>query len=227
MQAKFIYDLTEVSKVDKEARMFAFGYQEKLFRERREILRKAPQQEAEYEKKQKIFVDQLICNEEKFTEASIRDNLALLLLAGFETTANQAAHTILMLAMHPEIQEKVYQEMSEVFDSKDVEFTGEILNTLRYLDQVVRETMRMFPIIPMISRQLHDDMVLDGHKIPSGTIIFMNIAALHRRPDIWGPNSEKFDPDHFSPENTANIHPYAFIPFSAGKRNCTGQYRSF
>ncbi len=203
--------------------MFAFGYQEKLFKERREIIRKSMKEEEEFGKKQKIFVDQLICNEEKFTEASIRDNLALLLLAGFETTANQAAHTILMLAMHPEVQEKVYREINDVFGSNDVEFSGEVLNTLKYLDQVVRETMRMFPIIPMISRQLHDDMVLDGHKIPSGTIIFMNIAALHRRKDIWGENSDEFDPEHFSIENSAKIHPYAFIPFSAGKRNCTGQ----
>jgi cytochrome P450 len=226
MYANFIYNLTGISKIDKDSRNFAFGYQEKLFKERKEFIYKNKREETdeEYKKKQKIFVDQLIYNEDKFTDATIRDNLALLLLAGFETTANQTAHTILMLAMHPEVQEKCYKEINEVFGSNDVEFSGEVLNTLKYLDQVVRETMRVFPIVPMITRQLVEDMELDGYNFPKGTIIFMNIAALHRRSDYWGEDSDVFDPEHFSPDNTnVNPHPYAFIPFSAGKRNCTGQ----
>lgn len=128
-----------------------------------------------------------------------------------------------MLAMNPNLQEKAVEEIESLFLSEDTCIKIENLNKLRYLEQTIKETMRLFPVAPLISRSCQEDLVLDGHVIPKDTILLFNFHALHRRSDIWGDTANIFDPEHFSQENWLNTHPFAFLPFSAGKRNCLGR----
>lgn len=116
--------------------------------------------------------------------------------------------------MHPEVQQKLYEEIKEVFHSEDVKFELNTLYQLTYLDQVVKETLRLYPVAPMISRECTKDIVLDGLVIPESTILFFNFYALHRRTDLWGPDAHKFDPENFSAVNVLERHPCAFLPFS-------------
>ncbi len=164
----------------------------------------------------------MILNVDKFSTTSIQDNIHLFLMAGFETTSNQVSHIILMLALHPEIQEKSYQEVKEIFRTDQVDFNMESLNKLIYLDQVIKETMRLFPVAQLLVKTVARDFELDGHILPAGTTLMISLNHLHRRKDIWGLNANQFDPENFSQENSARRHPYSFIPFSAGKRNCLG-----
>lgn len=62
-------------------------------------------------------------------------------------------------------------------------------------------------------------------EIPAGITLLVNFYTLHRRPDIWGEDAEKFNPDHFLPENVEKRHPYSFLPFSGGQRNCIGELK--
>ena len=170
----------------------------------------------------KMFIDQLICHENKFTDSEIRDHVYSVVSAGYETTSLLTSYTVLLLAMHPKIQDKAYEEINFIFKSIDVELDSEIYQRLNYLDMIVKETMRLFPVTPIIGRKTHEEMDLNELKFPEEVTLIINIFSLHRRKEIWGESAELFNPDHFLPENIAKRHPYSYIPFSGGSRNCIG-----
>lgn len=129
----------------------------------------------------------------------------------------------MMLGMYPEIQAKVVAEMNEVFYDSSVPITLDTLKQLEYTERVIKEVLRLFPPVPFAARQTRNELVLDGVKIPPNQIVVINFYAYHRRKDFWGPDPERFDPDRFLPEASQGRHPYAYLPFSAGLRNCIGQ----
>ncbi|KAG5263893.1 hypothetical protein AALO_G00269800 [Alosa alosa] len=118
---------------------------------------------------------------------------------------------------NPEVQRKVHQELDEVFGVSDRHVTAEDLKKLRYLDCVVKE--RIFPSVPLFARSICEDY---GFKVPKGVNTVIIPYALHRDTRYF-PEPEEFRPERFLPENSVGRHPYAFIPFSAGPRNCIGQ----
>ncbi|GFU76304.1 cytochrome P450 4c3 [Trichonephila clavipes] len=128
-----------------------------------------------------------------------------------------------MLGIYPEIQRKVHQEIDDVLgDDEDRQITLDDIKNLKYLDCVLKESRRLWPPTPFIARDLDEDVVIDGCLIPKGTSCGILIFMLHRDPDVF-PNPEKFDPNRFLLENSTGRHPFAYIPFSAGPRNCIGQ----
>ncbi|XP_049287424.1 cytochrome P450 4C1-like isoform X2 [Anopheles funestus] len=157
------------------------------------------------------------------TEDHIKDHIDTMIMAGHDTTANTISKMLLMMAMHPEVQELVYQEVMSVCPDRTRPVTTEEANNLVYTEMVCKETMRLFPIAPVIGRKCVADVKLDDkHTIPAGCSVALGIFQIHRDPSIWGPDSEKFNPDHFLPEKVAERHPYAYLPFSGGPRNCIG-----
>ncbi|XP_065091178.1 cytochrome P450 4c21-like [Ochlerotatus camptorhynchus] len=175
--------------------------------------------------KSKAFVERLLTIQHKgrsFTDEEIINHAYTMLVAGYETTALQLTNICMMLAMHPEIQEKVVHEIKTVFPLPDSAVTPEALKDLPYLDMTINETMRLYPVVPIIARQSSSSLELDGVNIPKGTSFVVNIGAVHRRKDQWGANPLEFNPENFLPERVANRHPYAFIPLSAGPRVCIG-----
>ncbi|XP_017098563.2 probable cytochrome P450 313a2 [Drosophila bipectinata] len=144
--------------------------------------------------------------------------------AAFETTALTVHHTLILLAMFPKYQDIVFEELEEVFPAGgDFEVEHENLQKLVYLDRVLNETMRLIPSVPILARDTQEDFQLsNGVLVPKGVAVFVDIFNMHRNKDLWGPEADTFNPDNFLPENVRERHPYAFMPFSKGKRNCIG-----
>lgn len=155
-------------------------------------------------------------------------------MTGHDTTAMALSWILYLLGHHPEIQARAAAEVDLMFeedaynnDGSDdgddkVMLTLDKLKSLKYLECCVKEGLRLCPSVPFIGRRLHEDMQINGYDIPKGTILFVYIYMLHRDPDVF-PNPETFDPSRFLPENSVGRHPFAFVPFSAGPRNCIGQ----
>jgi len=101
------------------------------------------------------------------------------------------------------------------------------LNKLKYLEYFVKETMRLFPSVPSMGRETNQETELsNGLIMPKGSQIVVHVFDIHRNPKYWD-NPEEFRPERFLPENSQNRHTYAYIPFSAGQRNCIGKKSCF
>ncbi len=132
-----------------------------------------------------------------------------------ETSANLLANAVLYLAINQNIQNDLYREIQEVLYSDDVELSLENINQMKLLDRVIKETLRLGSPIPVSVRETIADFDYGKGVLPKGTkIIFYNFL-LHTRKDIWGQKANKFDPEHFLPENVAKRHPYSYVPFGA------------
>jgi cytochrome P450 len=131
-----------------------------------------------------------------------------------------------MLAMHPSIQEKVYEEIKSIIDLSNVDSIADStqLSQLIYTENVIKETMRLFPVLNFMGRETTNDGVVlsNGVSLPAGVNIVIDIFNLHRDESIWGPDANEFNPDRFD-DKMQNRHPYSYIPFSAGPKICIGQ----
>ncbi|RZF47741.1 hypothetical protein LSTR_LSTR006005 [Laodelphax striatellus] len=172
----------------------------------------------------KVFLDilfELIDSGTNFTNDDLRDEVVTMMVGGSETSALTNCFCLLMLAMHPEIQDRVYNEIYSIFGDSDRGVTMEDLNNLVYLEQVIKESLRRFPVGPIFLREVKEDIDLTSYTLPAGCTVALCPVALHMREDIY-PEPEKYDPERFTAENIAKRHKYSFIPFSGGPRGCIG-----
>lgn len=174
-----------------------------------------------------VLIDQLfrLFFSGKFSEQIVKEQIETVIIAGNETSALTISYTLLLLAMYPEIQNRLFSELRSVYETQDEDTSYEHIQRLPYLDQVLKEGMRMFPVAPFIVRTATADTPVSNCIIPKGAIIMMSIFNLQRRKDIWGDDAEEFNPDHFLPERANERHPFCFLPFSGGPRNCIGKTR--
>lgn len=144
-----------------------------------------------------------------------------MLFAGHDTTSNLIAWACYYLQHEPEIQQKLYDEVKQVCGDR-IASHGDV-HELRYTKQVLQETLRLRPPVPWLQRETPEDTTLGGVNIPKGTQLWAGIIIAHHNPQYWSEPVKKFDPDRFAPEATKARHSHAFLPFSAGSRNCVGQ----
>uniref|UniRef100_A0A182Q269 Cytochrome P450 n=1 Tax=Anopheles farauti TaxID=69004 RepID=A0A182Q269_9DIPT len=156
------------------------------------------------------------------TDTEIAQNVYSIVGAGNDTTAHSIGHTCLFLAMHPDVQEKLYLELSEVFCCFDEAITEEKLKRLSYMECVIKESLRLAPPGATVAREAQADLFIDGQYIPRGTTVVVSLFALHRRKDFWGHDADQFVPDRFLPARSKDRPSCAFMPFNTGSRNCLG-----
>ncbi|XP_059104984.1 cytochrome P450 3A41-like [Peromyscus eremicus] len=142
------------------------------------------------------------------------------IFAGYETTSTALSFIMYLLAIHPNVQKKLQNEIDAVLPNK-APATYEVLVEMEYLDMVVNETMRLYPVGNRINRLSKKDAEINGVFIPKGTVVVIPIYVLHQDPRYW-PEPEKFRPERFSKENKDRINPYTYLPFGYGPRNCIG-----
>lgn len=153
--------------------------------------------------------------EVRMTDAELRDEVATLVLAGHETTAQALTWTFMLLSRHPEIERRVVAEIREVCGDRPPSF--EDLKALAYTGQVIDESMRLYPPAWLFERQAKVDLELGEYFIPAKTLVAVSPWSLHRHPEHWA-NPEGFDPDRFATERPR----YTYLPFGGGPRQCVG-----
>lgn len=179
------------------------------------------------EKKRLAFLDLLLESAENgalISDKEIKEQVDTIMFEGHDTTAAASSFFLSLMGIHKDIQEKVYQEMHDIFGDSDRPATFQDTLEMKYLERCLMETLRLFPPVPLIARELKQNLQLSTGKytVPAGATVVITTYLLHRDPKIY-PNPSKFDPDNFLPERQANRHYYAFIPFSAGPRSCVGE----
>ena len=160
--------------------------------------------------------------ETTLTESEIIAQALVFLFGGFETTARSMAYTSFLLAVNPEVQEKLYQEIcSTIQDGEDINY--DTLKKLPYLEMVFNETLRMYPPFPsMPNRECTKACTIKGVRFEVGTVVQTPVHSIHHDPELWE-NPESFNPERFSAENKSKIPSFAYLPFGQGPRFCVGQ----
>ncbi|XP_061677953.1 thromboxane-A synthase isoform X2 [Syngnathoides biaculeatus] len=154
------------------------------------------------------------------TEDEIVGQAFVFLLAGHETSSSTLAFTCYLLAIHPECQCRVQEEVDDFFSKHESpDYTN--VQELKYLDMVVCEALRLFPPGFRFSREIERDCVVNGVSLPKGALLEIPPGFLHYDPEHWT-EPEKFIPERFTPEAKASRHPFVYLPFGAGPRNCVG-----
>ncbi|XP_058817443.1 uncharacterized protein LOC131680751 [Topomyia yanbarensis] len=225
----FIYEKTKYFRSEKENYEKAYKMSRKVLKLKKEERSKSKSSVVvvENHKKPQIYIDQILRLAEEtdiFDDAAIRDELDTIIAGGNETSALTLSHVMLMLAIHEDIQQKVYNEIVNVIGSSDPSrpVHNEHLAHLNYTEMVIKETMRLFPVGPVIGRTCTAPTKISKTTLPAGTTIILGVFNVHRNAKYWGPQVERFDPENFLPERAAQRHPYTYLPFSGGPRNCIG-----
>ena len=177
-------------------------------------------------KKVLAFLDNLLTQQKMqhgatFSEEDIRAEVDTFMGAGHETTSATVQFALLLIGHHPEIQKKIHDELDAIFSDdpmRDICF--EDLREMKYLEKCIKETLRIYPPVILIARNIREQFKIKDQIIPPGVTCVLYLYQLHRNPKHF-PNPEKFDPDRFA-EQTGR-HAFAFAPFSGGPRNCIGQ----
>jgi len=155
----------------------------------------------------------------QMSDQQLHDEVLTLLLAGHETTANALVWACYLLSQHPEVAEKLRDEVDTVLGQRAPRL--EDLPRLPYVDMVIKETLRIYPPAWILGRQAMQDVELGGYPVRKGTMVFVSPYIQHHDPR-WFEQPEEFRPERFSEENEKKIRAHAYIPFGAGPRVCIG-----
>ncbi|XP_782309.3 cytochrome P450 2J5 [Strongylocentrotus purpuratus] len=143
-----------------------------------------------------------------------------LFLAGTDTVSTTLTWAVLYLVSHPEIQQKIHDEIINEIGDKEVSMSHR--SGLTYTQAALLEVQRLATVAPLIPRESSRDAVLCGHKLPKGTTLLINLWSLHYDQDVWK-DPKQFNPDRFlNDDGTLVKQLESFLPFSAGKRMCMG-----
>jgi len=174
----------------------------------------------------------------------ICEEVDTLMFEGYDTTSIGLIFGLMNMSLNPDKQELCYQEIQEHIDGKPTalstkkkplmrSFSDDLsnldvgqLNKLKYLEYFMKETTRLFPSVPIMGREaVQETELANGLILPKGAQITIHVFDIHRNAKYWD-SPEEFRPERFLPENVQDRHTYAYVPFSAGQRNCIGKGRS-
>ncbi|XP_062137872.1 cytochrome P450 4g15 [Drosophila sulfurigaster albostrigata] len=179
------------------------------------------------EKKRLAFLDLMLESAQNgalITDTEIKEQVDTIMFEGHDTTAAGSSFFLSLMGIHQEIQDRVIAELDGIFGDSQRPATFQDTLEMKYLERCLMETLRMFPPVPLIARELQEDLKLNSgpYVIPRGATVTVATILLHRNRKVYE-NPNVFDPDNFLPERQANRHYYAFVPFSAGPRSCVGR----
>ncbi|KAI9563275.1 hypothetical protein GHT06_010733 [Daphnia sinensis] len=235
---EWIYKMSSMYRESERCVNTLHAFTNKITKNRRELLERCAKknldvaqngaivEEKPLSKSRFAIVDRLIeaSNEgADLNDSGIREEIDTITFAGFDTTSTAMVWFFFLMAKYPEHQQLIVNELDSVFgDDRDRPCTIQDISELKYLECCIKETLRLYPSLPGPMRTLTEDVELGGYTVPAGVTVIPAFYGIHHNPDVY-PDPEAFKPERFFPENSIGRHPYAFLPFSAGPRNCVGQ----
>jgi len=168
-------------------------------------------------------------NGEKLNKIDIIDEIKMFFMAGHETTSNSLCWIIYCLGNNPKFIKKIIEEIGSIAKEhnqspNDYKPIWEDLSKMKYIEQVIKEAMRLFPVVTQTARNVGVDTEVNGYKMKKGATIILNLRAVMRDPKYFE-EPETFDPERWSDESNtkASQMPGVYCPFGDGPKNCIGQ----
>nr|XP_028589391.1 cytochrome P450 4B1-like isoform X1 [Podarcis muralis] len=221
-----IYRCTAAGRSFLEACRVAHQHTDKVIEERKKSFRKEGELEKIKQKRYLDFLDILLCAKDEngvgLSDEDLRAEVDTFMFEGHDTTASGISWLLYAMAQNPEHQQRCREEIKETLGDRDT-IHWDDLGKIPYTTMCIKESLRLYPPVPGISRQLSKPITFcDGRSLPKGSLVAINIYCIHRNPSVWQ-DPEVFDPTRFSSEKSSQRHSHAFVPFAAGPRNCIGQ----
>ncbi|XP_077306435.1 cytochrome P450 4A4-like [Lithobates pipiens] len=222
----FIFHLSPHGFRYRRALRTAHQHTDKVIKERKKSLKEKNEQEKIHQKRHLDFLDILLCakdeNGQGLSNEDLRAEVDTFMFEGHDTTASGISWIFYCMAKYPEHQDKCREEIREVLGDRDTMELDDLAK-MPYTTMCIKESLRLYPPVPEVARELSQPVTFcDGRSLPKGAGVLLSIYTMNRCCSVWE-NPEVFDPLRFSPENTTKRHSHAFLPFSAGGRNCIGQ----
>ncbi|HAN0756369.1 TPA: cytochrome P450 [Campylobacter jejuni] len=152
----------------------------------------------------------------RFSFEEILDQVAMLFLAGHETTASSLTWTLYLLSLYPKEQEKAYEEITQVLQGGAIEISH--LRQFKYLTNIFKESLRLYPPVGFFAREAKKDTQVRDKLIKKGSGVVIAPWLIHRHEEFWT-NPHGFNPSRFEGEYKKD----AYLPFGVGERICIGQ----
>ncbi|MCS7003155.1 MAG: cytochrome P450, partial [Dehalococcoidia bacterium] len=153
-------------------------------------------------------------------QKTLRDELVTFFIAGHETTANALTWAFILLAQHPEVEARLHAEVDHALGGRRPTLAD--VPRLPYVEQVLSETLRLYPPVWAMSRMPTADIELGGYPVRKGSDIVFSQWVTHRDPRFW-PDPERFDPDRWTPTARESRPRFVYFPFGGGQRQCIGE----
>jgi cytochrome P450 family 4 len=219
-----IYKWSSLYRKELKALEVLHGFTDKIIQSRREELLSQQDTDVNLDdgslKKKRALLDILLCSSiegKPLTNEDIREEVDTFMFAGHDTTTSGISFVFYCLAKNLEAQEKVYEEIKDVFGDDD-HVTSAKLNNLHYLDLVIKESLRLYPPVPVYGRKINEELCAGGFTFPKDSNLYVSAYSLHRDPKCFT-DPETFNPLRFETETTYDVmNPFSYVPFSAGTR---------
>ncbi|CAM9337799.1 unnamed protein product [Rangifer tarandus platyrhynchus] len=223
-QNDLIYRLTPEGRWNHRACHIAHQHTDTVIKERKAYLQKEGELEKVRSRRHLDFLDILLFarmeNGSSLSDNDLRAEVDTFMFEGHDTTASGISWILYALASHPEHQQRCREEIQSLLGD-GAAITWDHLDQMPYTTMCIKEALRLYPPVPLISRELSKPITFpDGRSLPAGISVSLSFYGLHHNPKVW-PNPEVFDPTRFAPGSTRHSH--AFLPFSGGSRNCIGK----
>ncbi|XP_042320652.1 cytochrome P450 4B1-like isoform X2 [Sceloporus undulatus] len=225
-QSDLIYWFTPQGYRFRKACQVAHLHTEKIIKARKESLGDEEELQKIQQKRYLDFLDILLFAKDEngigLSDEDIRAEVDTFMFEGHDTTASGISWLLYCLAVNPEHQQRCREEIKSILgDRGTIEWDD--LSKMTYCTLCIKESLRLYPSVPGVSRELTKPITFfDGKTLPEGSWVAVSIQLIHKNPSIWK-DPEVFDPQRFTPENVSSRNSHAFLPFSAGPRNCIGQ----
>ena len=158
------------------------------------------------------------------TDKQLRDELMTIFLAGHETTANGLSWTLYLLSQNSEAEAKLHKEIDSVVGSERLR--PEHFQMLKYTQNVIWESLRLFPPAYVVGRQVDETVEIGGYLLKKGEMVLISQYVMHRKPNYFE-NPDEFKPERFENNFLKTLPDYAYFPFGGGPRVCIGNHFSF